>query len=289
MIELMLQIKVVRIMDLRIIAFCIATVGCVLITGVSVPAQAISEDSRSNGGRWSSGLYSTRDFLERNGPHVLLDLPMIRKELRITAAQSSELEAMQTKVRGFENAPSEISLKDTNGFDVNNAVKAKILMHYNQKQIILSLGTSQILGPAQNRRLKEICLQLEGVLAVARPEIQEALNMDQSQKLNVEEIKRKYDQSKITIYRKNTAIIRKQRVPTSKAEADKLQTSKQQREARNKEFDRHKAEFDSMRERTEAQIKRWLTRRQEEKFKKLCGAPFEELEKMSVPGLDWKR
>ncbi len=107
---------------------------------------------------------------------------------------------------------------------------------------------------------------MEGILAVARPEIQDALNMDSSQRLNTDAISRKYVQSKITIYRKSTAILGEQPLPRSKAEADKLRTDKKLIETRNKQYDKNKTEFDTMREHAEAQIKRWLTRRQEEKF-----------------------
>jgi hypothetical protein len=58
---------------------------------------------------------------------------------------------------------------------------------------------------------------------------------------------------------------------------------------RNKQFDKNKAELDALRAKAEAQVKRWLTRRQEEKFKKLCGKSFRELDMMTIPGFDWKR
>src|SRR3954471_1460530 len=50
-------------------------------------AQAANKARLPGGGRWSVGLYSTRDYLERNGPHALLDLAVVRDELRVTKAQ----------------------------------------------------------------------------------------------------------------------------------------------------------------------------------------------------------
>jgi|GEM_PF-4588576 len=260
-----------------------------LIATHGVPAQAIAQEGRPDGGRWSAGLYSKRDVLERNGQHALLDLAIVRKELRITAVQADDLEALQAKVKKAVNIQYTMSFEDLGGRDPGEAMAALMFENHNKSQTMLGIGTYQILNSAQKRRLREISLQLEGILAVARPEIQDALNMDPSQMLNVEEIKRKYDKDKITIYRKNTAVLGNQPLPKSKAEAVKLRTDKKLIEARNKQYDKNKAEFDTMREHAEAQIKRWLTRKQEAKFKKLCGEPFEDLELLSVPGFDWKQ
>src|SRR5690349_460103 len=101
-------------------------------------------------------------------------------------------------------------------------MRARLKEYHDQKQEMLKLDTSQILNPAQNRRWREISLQLEGILAVAGPEIQKVLNMNQSRRVDTEEIKRKCDQSKIAIYRKNSAILKNQPLPTSKAEAVRL-------------------------------------------------------------------
>lgn len=260
-----------------------------LIATHGVPAQAIGQEGGPDGGRWSAGLYSTRDDLERNGEHALLDLAIVRKELRISAVQADDLKALQAKVKKAVNIDYAISYEDLGGQDPGEAMAALMLENHRKSQKMLGIGTYQILNSAQKQRLREISLQLEGILAVARPEIQDALNMDPSQRLNVEEIKRKYDQDKISTYRKSTAILGEQPLPRSKAEADKLRTDKKLIETRNKQYDKNKAEFDTMREHAEAQIKRWLTRRQEAKFKKLCSEPFKDLEMLTVPGFDWKR
>lgn len=56
-----------------------------------------------------------------------------------------------------------------------------------------TLAASKILSDAQMKRLWEITLQLEGLMAACHPEVQDRLNLSPSQRLSIDQVKIKFE------------------------------------------------------------------------------------------------
>jgi hypothetical protein len=252
---------------------------------------------------------------------TLILLPAVQEELKITDEQRVRLNEWlsQMRDRGEEFGKS---MRSQNGeADPLRSPDAPIEARMERFNSVLDqvgrlvaeneTGVNAILKPDQRKRLNQIALQMEGIAALARPEVAQAVNLSPSQSISVQQILAGASAMQMTTWMtQSMAMMNQRRGPNAarKGEASATRPSAKRatsgtakktpskgdddrgdpnsprdevadRAAREKAM---RAQFEAIRDRTDQiheqavqKITRLLTQRQRATFVKMLGEPFD--------------
>lgn len=180
----------------------------------------------------------------------LLSIPEVRKELKLTDTQSSQLQAIQSSLktdmlkmlRGLKDvAPQERSKKFA-------AFRSDL-----DRKVVL------ILDAGQRKRLHELELQREGIRALLKPDVGAELRLTPKQRETFAKAARQESESIRNLYKE---------FPKD-SDATKVQLARQQ--------------ITAMQARTDSELYDTLTAEQKKQFTAMQGAPFKFPERKSSP------
>jgi len=160
----------------------------VVMTGLTVVLSAIASMSRAQGLPGAGGLAGAQGggmmgMGGQNSPVMILLAPSIQKELKLSEEQKSKVYSL-AKTSGQKGRDLAQSMSFGGGY-----ANPQALMEAGRK---LRQETDQsiagILDDTQKERLDQITLQVEGPLAVARPEIAAKLRLNDNQNEYVQNV-----------------------------------------------------------------------------------------------------
>ncbi len=182
------------------------------------------------------------------GGAMLLAIPKVQEELKITDEQKTKLQALAEKLgaemrerfAGFRDLSDEERQKRMEEMQAEGAKRLEEV----RKQV------AEILKPEQVKRLRQIELQQQGVRALERAEVAEELGITDAQKADMQKVREEIE-AKMQAMREER---RGQQGPPS---------------------EERMAEFRKMREEAEAKVMAVLTDAQKQKLRDMMGEPFE--------------
>jgi hypothetical protein len=193
----------------------------------------------------------------------ILLAPAVQKELKLTDAQKNEVYKLsRTAGQKFRDFTQAMMLSRGNG----NPQATMAAGHKLRQEI--DAEVAKILDAKQNERLKQIALQAEGPLAVARPEIASKLNLNQAQKQAVQEVMLELQQSQAQMFMqvRQSAMLNGRPDPSQFAQMRQMTAN--------------------LREEAVQHIGQVLDKKQKSNFNKMLGEPFDitKLENIPAPG-----
>lgn len=129
----------------------------------------------------------------RGGPGngaMLLGIPAVREELKVTDEQAQELDKLRESLRGSGNLREQFQgLRD-----LEPEQRRARMQELREKAETAARETQEKLGSILNaeqmKRLEQLRLQREGVFALARPEVAKQLELTEEQQTKLREIRR---------------------------------------------------------------------------------------------------
>ena len=235
---------------------------------------------------------------------TLIMMPPIQEELKLTDDQKGKLRDWQASLRkkGEEMGRAMREKAGADPFQGGDAVPitARITQFTTMMDQLGGFmkeneaGLARILNPAQRKRLNQVALQMEGIAALTRPEIVEALGMDEEEEQAIRQILAQSRMMQMTSWVGSMVAMRPARrpsAPNAKADpnanpdpnanantkpADDDPKAKLEREkAMRKGFETMRDRTDQIQERTVKEILTVLSRAQRAKFEILLGPPFD--------------
>jgi Spy/CpxP family protein refolding chaperone len=233
----------------RTLLFTLIHVSAALISASCFAAEAQQAPGRAGGAPRAAGFqFGTR----QTGSLVLLRrVGGVPKELSLTDEQEEKLdavakagsEAMRARIALFESlAPAERQAR----MQEQREFMTKLTDEAEQK-------IAAILSPAQLQRLTEIRLQLEGPVAIAHPQVVEALGLSDDQRGQLKSVR---DQASDEVEQMRQAALR---------------SPPEEREAKSAELQKKIAEIATKMGQKYLEV---LTPEQREKFERMKGAKF---------------
>ena len=234
-------------------------------------------------------------------PVLLIGRPAIQEELKLSDAQKKTIRDLNA---GFDQQRRESAdrlMKAREGLD-QGALMAMIadLRRANEEAL------ARVLDKSQRKRLAQVALQLEGPLAITRPEIAAQLNLDDTQSVQIQALKAEYEALREQLYathdpRFNRGADALRRAsgarrssarsgPGGEAAASQLVPGSGGPGPRQEESegDRLNRASDELRARFVRELSKVLTRRQRTAFNTMLGEPFD-LAKVQFRGVQGGR
>ena len=239
---------------------------------------------------------------------TLIMMPPVQEELKLTASQKEDLRKWQDTMRkrGEEMGRA---MREKNGDGdpfrgaENQPIAARVVQFtsmMNQFSTILrenETGLGRILNAPQRKRLNQISLQMEGISALTKPEIVEALGMTEEELEMVQQVLTRSRAMQMTTWIGSMMAMRPNRQPPADPKANTEGAAKKdasppgdppagtvELDAKAK-ADREKAmrqRFESMRDQSDQiqnravrEITNILSKAQRAKFENLLGPPFD--------------
>jgi Spy/CpxP family protein refolding chaperone len=200
----------------------------VLVGAATLAVQA--QDTEQKNRRGQRGQFGNRGgFGQGGGTLALLSQKSVQQELKLTDDQIKKAEELLQKQR------SGAGLRDVPRDQIRE--KMQELAKANQAAL------AEILKPEQTKRLREIALQRQGPMAIANPQVAEALKLTEDQKEKIRAIQRESFEG--------------------------LRTG-----GRGGNFEEIRAKMAERRKESSEKIQNLLTDEQKAKWKELLGAPF---------------
>lgn len=204
----------------------------------------------------SVGLAFLRSRIEGEGIGVLLELPVVRAEVKLSPEQLARIESLGPGAIGERLE----TLESRSG---------------SRKASTIKPGPRDLITPVQKRRLREIAFQVEGPRALALDEVQEYLNLDDDQRMLIGEIRREADSVLRSVdderRRREEAFLEARRAENKELRFKDVQEFQTQSRA---EFNGIRARAERESRRIAARSLRLLSRGQRSKLQKLQGQPF---------------
>jgi hypothetical protein len=205
-------------------------------------------------------------------PLLLVGLPALQTELKLSDAQKKAIREMNA---GFDQRRRDAAkgLMDLpRGLD-QEALLAMIadLRRENEEAL------ARVLDKPQRERLAQVALQLEGPMAVTRPEIAARLNLADTQLLQIQALKEQYDALREQLYAAEEAAFKLRAATVRQAAAARAVPVSPSPGARSaaSEGDRLNKQLDEFRARFVRELDKVLTRRQKVLFNQMLGPPFD--------------
>jgi hypothetical protein len=219
---------------------------------------------------------------------LLIGLPALQTELKLSDAQKKTIREMNA---GFDERRREATNRLMNlprGLD-QEALLAMIADLRRESEEALA----RVLDKPQLERLAQVALQLEGPMAVTRPEIAVRLNLADTQLLQIQTLKEQYDALREQLYaaeeaasKLRAATLRQAAVagssaarpgPRGETTATKAVTGSGAPKAKLEESDgdRLNRQLGELRARFVRELDKVLTRRQKTVFNQMLGPPFD--------------
>jgi Spy/CpxP family protein refolding chaperone len=204
-------------------------------------------------------------------PVLLIGQPAVQAELKLRDAQRDRIRDLNAE---FDQKRREVAdrLTAAQGALDRDAFLALIagLRRENEEAL------ARVLDKPQRERLAQIGLQLEGPMAVTRPEVAERLNLDDAQWLQVQALKEQYESAREQLY----AAVPAERInlgaaarrPAAGARPGAARPGPRPGESAG---DRLNRASDELRVRFVRELNKILTRRQKAAFNTMLGAPFD--------------
>jgi hypothetical protein len=220
-------------------------------------------------------------------PVTLVQNPAVQKELGITPDQNKKIAQLNEQFNKTRRESAQALAKGGGAINTGE-VMAMIAQLREQHETAIA----KLLEPKQRKRLSEIALQLEGPLAVSRPEIAAKINMRPEQVELVQELIRAYSESADRLFRdhdQRLQAIRDRGVQTVEgrgggaAKADRPGGTAAPKnagepasvKANDAEVARFRNDADSALAAVIKQVGKVLSQRQKETFNRLLGEPFD--------------
>jgi hypothetical protein len=234
---------------------------------------------------------------------TLISIPPVQEELQLTEEQKKKIKDWQEGMRKKGQAMGK-SMREKNGDDPlkagdNQPIASRIFQFTSMMEQFSSFvrenenGLAKILNAAQRKRLNQISLQMEGISALTRPEIAEALGLLDEEQEQIRQLLNQSRTQQMGTWIGSMMTIRRPQKPgddpkagpsTTKPGEAPLASNDPQAEAKAK-VAREKAMkqgFETMRDRTDQihaatvkEIVNLLTRSQRAKFEIMLGKPFD--------------
>jgi hypothetical protein len=239
---------------------------------------------------------------------MLLMTPAVQKELKLTDGQIKSLKDWGDGLRkrgesmfrrqaqggnaGDPNAPADRPPGPPDGPPPNPMAMIEMISSITREG---ESGLAKILDKKQLTRLNQIALQMEGVAALARPEVAEAIYLSPEQVEQIQEILNDAKAQQIGNFVRQGFAMRGRpganpdAAKTQPGEAkpddpeDQAKRRQAQRERMRTEFTKFRDSSDQIHDATTAKILRVLDKKQRGRFEKLLGEPFDP-SKLSGPG-----
>jgi Spy/CpxP family protein refolding chaperone len=220
----------------------------------------------ANAGGWAGG-----------GSASLLTNSSVQKELKLTEKQSAQIKHLsdvltqrdQETLKGVINPDGSFNLEAmANAItqDGGETIKKALMERRSNRPQEVEGAIARILTPRQRSRLAQIALQMEGIRAVARPEVASRLNMSPEQ---IEEIRMILKEMSAAQGQPWDALNKR----LAQIDLDQGDGDDDKQVQQHLEKMRHDSE--RVRERALREITRVLTRRQRATFDKMLGEPFD--------------
>ena len=153
--------------------------------GTSGPAEArkpAAARPRGPGGVGGRGVVTTV---------MLIQSAAVRKELKLTAAQAERIVRVNEEFNRRRRESAQALRRDASGAADRTELMAMITSLRAENEAAIG----QVLEPRQRRRLAQIAIQVEGPLAVARPEVADAINLGPVEVEYIQEVMRDYKEA----------------------------------------------------------------------------------------------
>jgi DNA-binding MarR family transcriptional regulator len=176
----------------------------------------------------------------RGGPMMMLFLlnnPQVQQELKLTEEQRDKVSALSEQLREkFRGLGQELR-------GLSPEEREKRVQAVNEE---VEKELAKVLKKEQLQRLKQIALQVEGLAALARPEIAKQVGLTEEQQRKIEEILREANEKRRALFQQGPP-------------ADRQAMFR---------------EMQKIREWVDEQISKLLTEQQKKKWQELIGEPF---------------
>jgi hypothetical protein len=239
---------------------------------------------------------------------TLIMMPPIQEELKLTDDQKKKLREWQESLRkkGEEMGRTMREKQGDDPFKAseNLPIAVRVVQFTSMLNQISSFvqqneeGLNKILNPAQRKRLYQISLQMEGISALSRPEVIDALGIDEEQHQEIQQILNQSRALQMSTWIGSMMKMRDQEKNPKAVEAESRPEPKAQKTKNAKPIEKPKPatepqtpvdrekmmkqRFESMRDRTDQiqsqtvkQITQVLSNGQRRTFEILLGPPFD--------------
>jgi len=254
-----------------------------VVAGLAVGLVALGSQSQAQAPEEAEGAVGFRGGGSRNSvPLWLLSRPEVRKELKITAEQMEQMD--QAREATKEEAREQLGdmqkrIANAEGPRAVSAIRATIRsMRAEEEEAV-----TQFLSRAQWTRLRQIALQKEGPLAVARPDVQEELSFTPDQSAAIRMIIDELNEARTELSRSVLEKLSQASRPTEGNVGREVKGAKKQGPQPQKKEDNLRTRIETMQQRSAQaeqrairEIARVLTKSQKQQFNKLLGKPFKD-------------
>ncbi|MBS1724093.1 MAG: hypothetical protein JSS66_14200 [Armatimonadetes bacterium] len=172
------------------------------------------------------------------GAAFLLQREDVRKDLGVTADQQSKLEAIQSDMREEMRA----KMQDLQGD------REAMMAEFRKMQEAMTKKINEVLTVDQQKRLKEINIQINGNRSVLQPDIAKEIGLTDDQNAKIKDLQAKQNEANQAVFEK----------------------------VRNGEIDREQVQeiMDKNNKSLDEEIGKVLTQAQKDKLKDMSGKPF---------------
>jgi len=184
------------------------------LLAVSVMAIAQGQGRGQGGGRGGQFGMQGRGGMF-GGPSALVNRADVQEDLKLTAAQKESLTKLREKQQEDQRAMMENLRNSGGGGGFDREAMTKMMQENQAKN---EKAVNEILTPEQQKRLKEIWVQLQGNRAIMDAKIQDELGFDQGQKDAVKALQAKQQEAAAALREKmqNQEIDREQMTEISR-------------------------------------------------------------------------
>ena len=211
-------------------------------------------------------------------PVLLIGLPAVQAELKLSDAEKNAIRDMNAEFDKRRRETADRLMKAPKGLD-QGALMAMIADLRSENEQALK----RVLNKRQRERLAQVSLQLEGPLAVTRPEIARELNFDELQEQQVEALKHEYDALREQVFTRLEA--RYRQTAGARGARPAVEAGKRPIAAgapggttarvQDQDVERVRRELADLRTRFVREVGKVLTRRQKATFDRMLGEPFD--------------
>jgi hypothetical protein len=217
-------------------------------------------------------------------PLLLIQRAPVQKELKLTEEQKARIARLDEQLNQQRRDEASRISQGARGVSSMGAVQEMIAARRTKDEAELA----RLLEPGQRGRLQQIALQIEGPMAVARPEVAEKLNMSPEQREVIAAKIAEYNAARQALWQSQLdrlehapRAVRPPKAPDKPAKTAAVSPEEKEK-ARAKDKDALAARLRSMSEESarlheEAvrQIGKEMTRRQKDAFNRMLGEPFD--------------
>ncbi len=185
-----------------------------LAISVAAVAQGQGQGRGQGGGRGGQfGMQGRGGMM--GGPSALVNRADVQEDLKLTAAQKESLTKLREKQQEDQRAMMENLRNSGGGGGFDREAMTKMIQENQAKN---EKAVNEILTAEQQKRLKEIWVQLQGNRAIMDAKIQDELGFDQGQKDAVKALQAKQQEAAMSLMEKmrNQEIDREQMTEISR-------------------------------------------------------------------------